>query len=118
MMIGGKQKEEAVNTGLHNTLATGTFVKGNLTVEGDLRMDGKIEGDIVCSGKIVVGPKSEIKGNTQCANAEIHGQIEGNVNVKEKLVLKSSSIVKGDISLQTLEVEPGAKIEGRISSNS
>ena len=105
MMIGGKQKEEAVNTGLHNTLATGTFVKGNLTVEGDLRMDGRIEGDIVCSG------------NTQCANAEIHGQIEGNVNVKEKLVLKSSSIVKGDISLQTLEVEPGAKIEGRISSN-
>ena len=112
MMIGGKQKEEAVNTGLHNTLATGTFVKGNLTVEGDLRMDGRIEGDIVCSGK------SEIKGNTQCANAEIHGQIEGNVNVKEKLVLKSSSIVKGDICLQTLEVEPGAKIEGRISSNS
>ena len=39
-------------------------------------------------------------------------------NVKEKLVLKSSSIVKGDICLQTLEVEPGAKIEGRISSNS
>ncbi len=125
MMIGNKQREEGGNTGLHNTLAAGASIKGNLTVEGDLRMDGKIEGDITCSGKIVVGPKSEIKGNVQCANAEIHGLVEGNIEVKEKLahwtfplisLLKSSSTIKGDIRLQIFEVEPGAKIEGRISS--
>ena len=116
MMIGNKQREEGGNTGLHNTLAAGASIKGNLTVEGDLRMDGKIEGDITCSGKIVVGPKSEIKGNVQCANAEIHCLVEGNIEVKEKLLLKSSSTIKGDIRLQIFEVEPGAKIEGRISS--
>ena len=100
MMIGNKQREEGGNTGLHNTLAAGASIKG----------------DITCSGKIVVGPKSEIKGNVQCANAEIHGLVEGNIEVKEKLVLKSSSTIKGDIRLQIFEVEPGAKIEGRISS--
>jgi len=117
MMIGAKQKEESSNGGLHNTLTIGTTVKGTIHTDGDLRLDGNVEGDIVCSGKIVVGPKGIIKGNVQSGNAEIHGSIEGKLEIKEKLVLKASAIVKGDIFLKTFEVEPGAKLTGKVCSN-
>ena len=56
-MIGMKQKEDTSSAGgLHNTLAAGTVVKGNIVAESDFRLDGKIEGDIHCHGKIVIGP--------------------------------------------------------------
>lgn len=117
MMIGTKHKEEQVNNGLHNTLTIGTTVKGDIISNGDLRMDGQIEGNITCDGKIVVGTDGYIKGDVQCGNAEIHGKVEGNLHIKEKLVLKASSFIIGNITLQTLEVQAGAKIEGKITSS-
>ena len=71
--MGIKQKEENTNGGLHNTLAAGTTVKGDIVTETDFRLDGKIEGDVSCSGKIVIGPKGNVTGNIVSTNAEILG---------------------------------------------
>ena len=75
--MGIKQKEENTNGGLHNTLAAGTTVKGDIVTETDFRLDGKIEGDVSCSGKIVIGPKGNVTGNIVSTNAEILGEVEG-----------------------------------------
>ena len=55
--MGIKQKDENSAGGLHNALAAGTTIKGNIITETDFRLDGKVEGDISCNGKIVIGPK-------------------------------------------------------------
>ena len=81
--MGIKQKEENTNGGLHNTLAAGTTVKGDIVTETDFRLDGKIEGDVSCSGKIVIGPKGNVTGNIVSTNAA-----------------------------QTLEIEPNARFNG------
>ena len=73
--MGIKQKEENTNGGLHNTLAAGTTVKGDIVTETDFRLDGKIEGDVSCSGKIVIGPKGNVTGNIVSTNAEILGEV-------------------------------------------
>ena len=110
-MMGIKQKEEH-NGGLHNALAAGTIIKGNIITETDFRLDGSVEGDIQCKGKIVVGPKGSVTGNIIAENAEILGQITGNVQVTKKLVLKATAIIKGDISSRQLEIEPNAQLNG------
>lgn len=95
--MGIKQKEENTNGGLHNTLAAGTTVKGDIVTETDFRLDGKIEGDVSCSGKIVIGPKGNVTGNIVSTNAEILGEVEGSIHVSAKLVLKATAVIKGDI---------------------
>ena len=110
-MMGIKQKEEH-NGGLHNALAAGTIIKGNIITETDFRLDGSVEGDIQCKGKIVVGPKGHVTGNIIAENAEILGQITGNVQVTNKLVLKATAIIQGDISSRQLEIEPNAQLNG------
>ena len=105
--MGIKQKEENTNGGLHNTLAAGTTVKGDIVTETDFRLDGKIEGNVSCNGKIVIGPKGNVTGNIVSANAEILGEVEG-----AKLVLKATAVIKGDIFAQTLEIEPNARFNG------
>ncbi|WP_099464062.1 MULTISPECIES: bactofilin family protein [Parabacteroides] len=113
--MGIKQKEESSGSGLHNTLAAGTTVKGNIITETDFRLDGKVEGDVNCSGKIVVGPKGSVTGNINSVNAEILGEVEGSIKVNAKLILKGSAIIKGDIYAQVLEIEPNARFNGACS---
>jgi len=109
----GKMNEEFVGGGgPHNVLATGTTLTGKIETESDFRLDGRVEGEINCKGKIVIGPKGFVKGNIITVNAEILGNVEGVIHARERLVLKSSAEVKGDIFIQTLEIEPGAKLNG------
>ena len=109
----GKMNEEFVGGGgPHNVFATGTTLTGKIETESDFRLDGRIEGEISCKGKIVIGPKGYVKGNILTVNAEILGSVEGVIRTRERLVLKSSAEIKGDIFIQTLEIEPGAKLNG------
>ena len=108
-----KQKEEIPSTGgVHNTLASGTTVKGNISTDKDFRLDGSVEGDINCNGKIVIGPQGNVKGNIVSTNAEILGTIVGTIRIAEKLLLKSTAVIKGDIYTKILEIEPNAKFDG------
>jgi cytoskeletal protein CcmA (bactofilin family) len=110
-IIMGKTNEEPCG-GLHNVLAAGTVLTGTIVAESDFRLDGRVEGEINCKGKIVIGPKGSVKGNIMTDNAEVFGNVEGVVRARERLVLKSSAVIKGDIYIQTLEIEPGAKLNG------
>lgn len=115
-MIGNRQKnEEQTSNGLHNTLVSGTTIKGNISTDTDFRLDGNVEGDILCQAKIVVGPKGIIKGNIISNNAEIHGNITGSIQVTTKLVLKSTAIIQGDISAPIIEIEPNAVFNGKCT---
>jgi cytoskeletal protein CcmA (bactofilin family) len=105
-------KEEQSSSPLHNILAVGTAVKGDITTEVDFRLDGRIEGNILCNGKIVIGPKGFILGNIVSVNAEIMGHVEGSIKISSKLTLKATAVIKGDIQTQTLEVEPSAIFNG------
>jgi len=110
-----KKKEDNTSSGLHNTLASGTIVKGDIFTETDFRLDGKVDGNVTCNGKIVIGPKGRVLGNLTSGNAEILGEVEGTILIGGKLVIKSNAIIKGDIQAQTVEIEPNAHFNGSCS---
>ncbi|MDR1938896.1 MAG: polymer-forming cytoskeletal protein [Tannerellaceae bacterium] len=97
---------------LHNALAYGTTVKGDVTTDGDFRLDGRIEGTISCGGKIVIGPTAQVDGDIISVNAEILGSVVGSITTSEVLVLKPTAVIKGIITTQALVVEPSAKFSG------
>lgn len=95
-----------------NTFTEGTTIKGDISANGDVRMDGILEGNITLTGKLVLGEKGIIIGNVICQNANIIGQVTGNVSVKEFLSLYASARIKGDILSNKLSIEPGAYFSG------
>lgn len=112
-MIGNKNKTEVPTSGgLHNVLAVGTKVTGDIAMDIDFRLDGCVEGNIRCGSKIVVGPKGIVNGNIDSVNVEIAGTIVGIIRTSEKLIVKSTADIKGDLFTQILEVEPSARING------
>lgn len=110
--MGTKYNDEAQTGVLHNALAFGTLVKGDVTTDGDFRLDGRIEGTISCGGKIVVGPTAQVEGDIVSVNAEILGTVVGSITTSEVLVLKPTAVIKGIITTQALVVEPSAKFSG------
>ncbi|MEI6576460.1 MAG: polymer-forming cytoskeletal protein [Bacteroidota bacterium] len=95
-----------------NILGTGTVVKGNITSNGDFRIDGTLIGSIISKGKVVVGPTGTVEGEIGCQNADFSGNIKALVNVTELLTLKASSKLLGDIRVNKLAIEPGAIFSG------
>ncbi len=95
-----------------NTIVSGTTIKGEISTNGDFRIDGKLIGSINCKGKIVVGQTGSIEGEIECQNADFSGNIDAQVKVEQLLSLKSSARLKGDVITSKLSIEPGATFTG------
>ena len=91
-----------------NVLAKNTKVVGELSSEGDFRIDGVLEGTLTTKGKVIIGLDGEIKGKVFCENADIEGNFSGELKVNKMLTLKATAVVTGDVVLRKLSVEPGA----------
>lgn len=112
-----KNKAEDANSALRvmNQLGQGTVLNGDLSTEGDIRIDGKIIGNVTSKAKTVVGATGVIQGNVFCQNAYVDGTVNGNIEVSELLILSKTAHVTGDIKIKKLVVEEGAKFNGKCS---
>lgn len=98
-----------------NKIINGTVFKGDITSNGDFRIDGALKGSIQSKGKIVIGPTGSIEGEIRCKNAEIFGKVNAKVFVEELLSLRTSAELNGDIVYNKIAIEAGAKLIGTLT---
>ena len=91
-----------------NTIAHGTTFNGDLTSEGDFRIEGSINGSLTTSGKVVIGKTGALEGVLTCDNVDVEGKFKGTLDVSGTLNLRSSAHVEGEVQIGKLAVEPGA----------
>jgi cytoskeletal protein CcmA (bactofilin family) len=97
---------------VHNLIAQGTTIKGDIETDGDLRIDGNLVGTIVTKGKLVIGNSASIEGDIECENADISGKVVAKLTVKQLVVLNASARFSGDIITKKISIEPGAVFSG------
>ncbi len=98
-----------------NLIGSGTIVKGDITSNGDFRIDGTLIGSITSKSKIVIGTTGVVDGQINCQNADFSGKIKADVKVVELLTLKSTTNLIGNIRVGKLAIEPGAQFTGNCS---
>ena len=97
-----------------NTLiAPGTFIKGDMHLEGFIRLDGDIDGNIDTSGKIIIGKNARVRGNITALAAVINGIVEGDIVAPEGVQLFSTASVRGDIVTKKISVEENVFVPGQ-----
>jgi len=90
-------------------------IRGELTGNEDLYLDGEIEGNIdLRDHKLVIGPNGKIKATITARDIVLHGRVEGNVSATERVELKKSCSLVGDVSTQRIVIEDGAFFKGAI----
>ncbi len=90
-------------------------LKGELSGDEDLLIQGQFEGTINLSGHhLTVGVEGETKAKIKVKSITIEGKVEGEVEASELISVKDKSYVNGQLKADRVNLEDGAKFRGGI----
>ena len=90
-------------------------IRGEVTGQEDLYMDGVVEGTIVLpESRLTVGPNARVMADVNAHEVVIFGLVEGNLRASGRIELRASAVVKGDIVAERLSIEENASMKGRV----
>lgn len=87
-------------------------VTGNIGGQGNLHIDGRVDGDVNCAS-LIIGNSGQVNGNITADDAKIAGSVTGTVAAKV-LTIEASARITGDLSYDSVSVETGAQVDGRV----
>jgi cytoskeletal protein CcmA (bactofilin family) len=101
--------EEVINIG------KSVFIKGELTGDEDLTIEGRVEGKIELKDhNLVIGPNGKINAEINAKNVTVIGSVVGNISASEVVEIKSSGSVMGDIKSVRISIADGAHFKGSV----
>jgi cytoskeletal protein CcmA (bactofilin family) len=107
------QSNSSFNAGSATLISAGTTLKGDISSNSDLRIDGTVYGNVKTSAKIIIGTTGVVEGDITGNQADITGKVNGNIKANELLQLRGECLVTGNIYAGKLQVEPSATFNGQ-----
>jgi cytoskeletal protein CcmA (bactofilin family) len=96
-------------------LGPGLFVKGQISGEEDLQIDGKVEGSISLKGqRLTVGQNGEVVSDVHAREVIVYGKVRGNLFAEDRIEVKKDGSVVGNITGGRVLIEDGAYLKGQI----
>ena len=92
-----------------SVIGTEMQINGNIKCQGHLVLKGKVKGNIECEN-LNISSEGNLRGNIKSHQSVIGGNFEGDV-FSENLAIESSANIKGNLYYNSLEAEPGAKLD-------
>ncbi len=99
--------------GVPSIISADLKIVGDLHSGGDLQIDGAVEGDIT-SRSLTIGESAVVRGVLVAETVRIYGSVIGEVRANS-VTLSKTARVEGDIIHQSLTIEAGADLIGRLS---
>ncbi len=99
-----------------SVLGRGARVRGRVSGEGDLRVEGQIEGDVTLSGELSIEEAGSITGDIDAAAVTIAGTLQGNVASRGAVTIRVGARVEGNMGGAEVSLEEGASFVGRIEA--
>jgi cytoskeletal protein CcmA (bactofilin family) len=97
------------------TIGRSITIRGEVTGDEDLVIQGKVEGSVnLEQHSVTVGPDGEVKADISGRVITVEGRVEGDLRATEQVVLRSSARVAGDISATRIMLEDGAYFRGGV----
>jgi cytoskeletal protein CcmA (bactofilin family) len=96
--------------------ATSEF-RGDINVEGNLRVDGIVHGNVDVRGDVEISQNGLIEGlELRANNIIVHGVIKARVIAEGRLTLSRTARLEGDVTAKSLDIEAGAFYVGHIAT--
>jgi cytoskeletal protein CcmA (bactofilin family) len=105
--------QEKTNGNGATLISAGTTLKGDISSNSDLRIDGTVIGNIQSSAKIIIGGSGVVEGDIAAGQTDVSGKVAGNIRAKELLQLRGESVVTGNLYAGKLQIEPSATFNGQ-----
>ena len=90
-------------------------VKGEITGNEDLHVDGSVEGLIQLEDrKLTVGASAKVTADIIAREVVVYGTVKGNLRAKDRIEIKKDGSVNGDLTTSRIMIEDGAYFKGSI----
>jgi len=100
-----------------NTAVIGSTIsiKGDVSGDENLIIEGKVEGSVALSGHdLTIGQKGQVKADLTAKMVKVEGNVTGDITGSEKVIITKSGRVLGNIVAPRVTLEDGAKFKGSI----
>ncbi len=105
----------AKRTGESATIGASIRIKGDLSGDEDLLIQGQIQGTIkLKSHNVTVGPSGRVKADIRGRTIRVDGEVDGNLFGEEEIVIRSSGRVQGNLQAPRVTLENGSSFKGSI----
>lgn len=96
-------------------LGASTLIKGELTGNEDLTIDGRVEGRIdLKQHRLTIGPGGKITADIQAKYVTIQGEVQGNITAQEMVEIQPGGKLRGDIITPRVSIMDGAFFKGSV----
>jgi cytoskeletal protein CcmA (bactofilin family) len=97
-------------------LGEGVIITGNISVQGVVYVHGSVNGEIAAHD-IYIGVTGKVHGEIKVNLADIRGEVTNSIQVRDTLIVRATGKIFGTTSYQSIEIEHGAVIDGKIEKN-
>ncbi len=98
------------------TIGKSIVIKGDLSGDEDLIIDGKVEGRVqLPNNEITIGPDGRIAADIEAKSIIVVGQTAGDLNASQRVEVQATGTVEGNITAPRLQIHEGATVNGNIS---
>ena len=90
-------------------------IKGQVTGDEDLQIDGVVDGPISLKGhELTVGSAAQLTSEIHAGDVVAYGKVVGDVHAHGRVDIRRDGSVIGNISSARISIEDGAHFKGRI----
>lgn len=91
------------------------FVKGEMTGDEDLVVQGRIEGSISLKKNLVnIGKDGRVNATVNAQTIKVEGTVEGELCGREQIVVTRTGSVRGNLVAPRVTLEDGCRFKGSI----
>jgi cytoskeletal protein CcmA (bactofilin family) len=96
-------------------LGASLHVKGEISGNEDLHIDGSVEGLVQLDDrKLTVGATAKLTADVVAREVVVYGSVKGNLRARDRIEIKKDGSVVGDLTTARIMIEDGAYFKGSI----
>src|ERR1700752_132359 len=96
-------------------LGASLHVKGEISGNEDLHIDGRVEGLVQLEDrKLTVGASAKLTADVVAREVVVYGSVKGNLRARDRIEIKKEGSVIGDLTTARIRIEDGAHFTGSI----
>ena len=97
------------------TIGPSIRIKGNLSGNEDLVIQGRLDGEILLKqNQVTVGASGKVKADIHGKSILVEGEVRGDLIGSEEVILRASGKVQGNIVAPRVTLDNGSKFKGSI----
>jgi len=96
-------------------LGASLHVKGEITGNEDLHIDGTVEGLVHLEDRrLTIGASAKVTADIIAREVAVFGNVKGNLRARDRIEIKKDGSVVGDLTTARIMIEDGAYFKGSI----